>query len=111
MTKRKSRVGKEAQMNTARNDRLFGNINQGAWGELYGRDILVIGGYEIETRHKGADVHAMKRDLWGNVVEDKLVDFKTGGATLSKKQKECGAEEFHVPVPPFARHFSPPWSK
>ena len=104
-------MGKGAQMNKAGNGRLFGNTNQGAWGELYGTDILVIRGYEIEKTGIGSDVHAVKRDLRRNVIEDKLVDFKTGGATRSKKQKECGAEEFHVWVPPFARHFSPPWSK
>ena len=86
------------------------NKNQGAWGELYGRDRLIIKGYEIEDTGIGSDVRAVKRDMLGNVVEDKLVDFKTGGATLSEKQKECGAEEFRVWVPPFARHFPPPQS-
>jgi hypothetical protein len=47
----------------------------------------------------------------GAVVEDKLVDFKTGGATLSERQKECGAEKFHVWVSQFVRYFSSPWSK
>jgi hypothetical protein len=87
------------------------NTNQGAWGELYGADRLIIQGYEIEKTGIGSDVHAVKRDMWGNVIEDKLVDFKTGGATLSERQKECGAEEFNVWVPPFARHFSAPWSR
>jgi len=96
-------VEKGAQM-------LSENKSQGAWGELYGTDRLIIEGYEIERTGIGSDVHAIKRDIWGNVVEDKLVDFKTGDATLSAKQKECGAKELRVWVPPFARHFSPPWA-
>jgi hypothetical protein len=85
------------------------NKNQGAWGKLYGADMLIMQGYEIERTGIGSDVRAVKRDLRGNVVEDKLVDFKTGGAIRSERQLDCGAEEFRVWVPPFAGHFSPPW--
>ncbi len=53
------------------------NRNRGGWRELYGRDSLIIQGYEPQRTGIGTDVRAIKRDLWGNAVEDKLVDFKT----------------------------------
>jgi hypothetical protein len=88
---------------------VFLQVNQEAWGGLYGSDRLIIEGYEIEKTGIGSDVHAIKKDIKGNVVDDKLVDFKTGDATLSKNQKECGAEKLHVWTPGFTRHFSPPF--
>ena len=84
------------------------NRNQGKWGELYGADRLIIDGYRIEKTGIGSDVHAVKEDMSSHVIEDKLVDFKTGSANLSEKQKECGSEIFHVWVPRFTRYFSPP---
>lgn len=85
------------------------NKNQGDWGELYGDDQLIIQGYEIERTGKGSDRRIVKRDVWGNIVEAKLIDHKTGDAELSEYQKECGAEKHKVDVPPFARKFRPPF--
>lgn len=87
------------------------NINQGGWGELYGDDQLIIQGYEIEKTGRGSDRRIVKRDIWGNIVEDKLIDYKTGDAELSELQEESGAEELRVGVPPFSRKFKPPKSR
>jgi hypothetical protein len=95
-------------MRTTRGGRLNENKNQGAWGELYGDDILTIRGYKNEKTVVGSDVHSIKQVMWENIIDDKLFDYKTGNANLSDKQKECGAQKLHIWIPPFARHFSPP---
>ena len=92
-----------------RRRRLEENKNQGHWGELYGDDQLIIQGYEIEETGKGSDRHIVKRDIFGNILEDKLIDYKTGDAELSEYQEECEAEEYRVDVPPFLRKFRPPF--
>ncbi len=91
-----------------RERRIRENRNQGRWGELYGDDQLIIQGYEIE-KHRTPDRRAVRRDVWGNIVEDRLIDYKTGDAELSEDQEECGAEEYRVWVPPFSRKFKPPF--
>lgn len=91
-----------------RERRMKENRNQGRWGELYGDDQFIIQGYEIE-KHKTPDRRVVKRDIWGNIVEDKLIDYKTGDAKLSEDQEECGAEKYEVWVPPFLRKFKPPF--
>jgi len=98
----------ERELMTKDQRRLRANSFQGAWGGLYGTQRAIIDGYHVERTGIGSDVHVTKVDLGGNVVEDKLVDFKTGGAVLSEKQMKCGAEAVHVWVPPFARHFPAP---
>jgi len=92
--------------------RLNENKNQGRWGELYGDDQLKIKGYEIEeTNGIGSDRRIVKKDIWGNVVDKRLIDYKTGDAELSKKQEECGAEPYRVWVPSFTRKSKPPTIK
>jgi hypothetical protein len=92
-----------------RGQRFEENKNQGRWGELYGDDQLIINGYEVEETGKGSDRRVVKRDLFGNIIEEKLIDYKTGDAELSEKQKEDGAEAYRVWVPPFSRKFKPPF--
>jgi hypothetical protein len=89
--------------------RLNENKNQGRWGELYGDDQLIIDGYEIEETGIGSDRHIVKRDVWGNIIDERLIDHKTGNAELTDKQRECGAEKNKVWVPPFTRKFKPPF--
>ena len=91
-----------------RRQRFEENQNQGDWGELYGDDQVIIEGYEIERR-RTPDRHIVKRDIFGNIVDERLIDYKTGDAELSEKQKECGAEPYRVWVPPFLRKFKPPF--
>jgi hypothetical protein len=91
-----------------RRRRLKENQNQGRWGELFGDDQLIIQGYEIEKR-KTPDRHVIKRDILGNIVDDRLIDYKTGDAELSEDQEECGAEEYRVDLPQFLRKFTPPF--
>jgi len=85
------------------------NRNQGRWGELIGHDQLVIQGYEIKKTGKGSDARIVKMDINGDIVEEKLIDYKTGDAELSEYQEECGAEEYRVELPPFLRRFTPPF--
>ena len=91
-----------------RKRRMKENQNQGRWGEIYGDAQLIIQGYETEP-HKTPDRRIVKRNIWGNIVDDRLIDYKTGNAQLSEDQEKCGAEEYRVWLPPFFRQFPPPF--
>ena len=79
------------------------NQRQGKAGEQYADDQIIIQGYEIEETGKGSDRHIIKRDIFGNIVDEKNIDYKTGKANLSDLQEEEGAEEYRVWIPPFFR--------
>jgi len=57
-----------------------------------GEDIVgmkyALQGYEVERTGKGSDFRVRRRDLFGRVVESKLVEVKTGKGRLSEVQKK-----------------------
>lgn len=80
------------------------NVKKGKAGEEIVKTKYTIDAYILEDRtkkNKGPDFHARKKDLHGNVIDDKFIDSKTGKAKLSKSQKEKGAKEERPYVPPF----------
>lgn len=85
------------------------NRNQGRWGEIYGDAQLIISGVALTKTGIGSDRLTVRRRITGEIREIHKIDYKTGNATLSMRQKESGAKKYHVAVPPFARKIRPPY--
>jgi len=63
-------------------------------------------GYEVERTGRGSDFRVRRRDLFtGRVVENRLVEVKSGSARLSKLQKKTKRKKSNYKVdrvdPPF----------
>jgi len=62
-------------------------------------------GYEVERTGKGHDFRVRRRDLFGKVIESKVVEVKSGKAKLSKLQKKTKKKKSNYKVervdPPF----------
>lgn len=65
------------------------NKRKGKAAENQVRMELQLQGYQVERTGKGSDFRAKKRDLLtGEVVDEKLVEVKSGSSKLSKLQKK-----------------------
>lgn len=75
------------------------NKRQGRAAEDQVRLQLQVEGWEVERTGYGSDFRAKRRDfLTGEVVDEKLVEVKSGDARLSDLQKKMkrGREEYEV---------------
>lgn len=56
-------------------------------------------GYEVERTGHGSDFRAKKRNFFtGDIVEDKLVEVKSGNAELSDLQKQTKKQKTNYEV-------------
>lgn len=80
-------------------DRIRQNRRKGRAAEDQVRIELQFEGYEVERTGRGSDFRAKRRDIFtGEVVEEKLVEVKSGNAKLSDLQKQTkkGKTEYEV---------------
>lgn len=80
-------------------EQLRRNRQKGRAAEDQVRMELELEGYEVERTGTGSDFRATRRDiLTGEVVDEKLVEVKSGEAQLSDQQKnqKKGRTEYEV---------------
>ena len=55
-------------------------------------------GYEVERTGRGHDFRVRRRNVWGKVVESKVVEVKSGNAKLSKLQNKTKKKKSNYKV-------------
>ncbi|MEM2947608.1 MAG: hypothetical protein QXN96_05170 [Candidatus Bathyarchaeia archaeon] len=64
------------------------NYTKGKIGEDLVAMKYTLMGYEVERTGRGSDFRVRKRDIFGRVIESKVIEVKTGRSKLSKLQKK-----------------------
>lgn len=81
-------LGRKKSKKQRKRELLKDNIAQGKIGEDLAELKYTLSGYEVERTGKGHDFRVRKRDIFGRVVESKVIEVKTGKSKLSKLQKK-----------------------
>ncbi|MEM3982683.1 MAG: hypothetical protein QXJ21_07520 [Thermofilum sp.] len=68
-------------------ERLRLNRIKGELAESWARTKYEAMGYEVRRTRRGSDFRAIYRNVWGDVVEDKYVEVKSGDSQLSPLQR------------------------
>jgi hypothetical protein len=73
----------EKRQRISRENRRKGKVTEELIQQRYG-----LNGYDVKRTGSGSDYHAIKRDVLGNIIEDKLIEVKYGNSQLSDLQKK-----------------------
>ena len=74
---------KERRQRISREARRKGKVSEDIVAQRYG-----LYGYEVERTGRGSDFHVIKKDIFGNVLDSKDIEVKSGRSQLSELQKE-----------------------